>query len=59
MYQQAVALNKPYRPDERCGANLAGRVHQLPLVNYITMKGDYYARKKASDELNRDYWRRC
>ena len=58
MYQQAVLQRLNKRLTDQMSAveqtSLAVSINS-PLVNYITMKGDYYARKKASDELNRDY----
>ena len=58
MYQQAVLqqLNKQLTDQMSTveQTSLAVSINS-PLVNYVTMKGDYYARKKARDELNRDY----
>ena len=57
MYQQAVRRPNKRLTDQMSAVeqtSLAVSINS-PLVNYITMKGDYYARKKASDELNRDY----
>lgn len=58
MYQQAVLQQLNKQLTDQMSAveqtSLAVSINS-PLVNYITMKGDYYARKKASDELNRGY----
>ncbi|MFC5652053.1 sensor histidine kinase [Paenibacillus solisilvae] len=57
-YQQAVLQQLNKQLSDQMGAveqtSLAVSINS-PLVNYLTMKGDYYTRKKARDELNRDY----
>lgn len=58
MYQQAVLQQLNKQLTDQMSAveqtSLAVAINS-PLVNYLTMKGDYYARKTARDELNRDY----
>lgn len=58
VYQQAVLVQLNKQLTDQMSAveqtSLAVSINS-PLVNYLTMKGDYYERKKARDELNRDY----
>lgn len=58
IYQQAVLQQLNKQLTDQMSAveqtSLAVAINS-PLVNYLTMKGDYYARKTARDELNRDY----
>lgn len=62
MYQQAVLQQLNKQLTDHMSAveqtSLAVSINS-PLVNYVTMNGDYYARKTARDELNRIIWRRC